>query len=90
MKKIIILIITILLLTGCSLYDEYKVPKNVEIKTKDKTFEVYSKHKIKSLIKKSNIKIINLDQELNTKKIGKHTVTIEYKYKLWKHKYSFS
>ena len=86
MKKIIILIITILLLTGCSLYDEYKVPKNVEIKTKDKTFEVYSKHKIKSLIKKSNIKIINLDQELNTKKIGKHTVTIEYKYKLWKHK----
>ena len=86
MKKKLLLVITILMLTGCSIYDEYKVPDNVILKTKEKTYEVYSTHKIKSLIKKKNVEITNLDQKLNTKKIGKHTVTIEYKYKLWKHK----
>lgn len=86
MKEKITLVLILLLLTGCSIYDEYKMPKNVTLTTKDKTFEVYSKHKIKSLIKKKNVEITNLDEELNTKKTGKHRATVEYKYKLWTHK----
>ena len=86
MKKYILLVIIMLLLTGCSIYDEYKIPDKVILKTMNKTYEVYSNHKIKDLIKEKNVNILNLDQELNTKKLGKHTVTIEYKYKLWKHK----
>jgi len=86
MKKNIMVVITILLLTGCSLYDEYKMPKKVKIETNNKTYEVYSEHKIKDLIKKKNVEITNIDDLVNTKKLGKNTVTIEYKYKLWKHK----
>lgn len=85
MKKII-LVICLLLLTGCSIYDEYKMPDSVTLETKTKTYKVYSKHKIKDLIKKKNVTIINLDEVINTKKIGKHRATIEYKYKLWTHK----
>ena len=85
MKKIFI-ILFVFLLTGCSLYDEYKMPKSVKIETINKTYEVYSKHKLKDLIKDSNIEIKNLDEELNTKKLGKHTVTINYKYKIWNKK----
>ena len=77
---------SLLLLSGCSIYNEYKVPENVILKTKKKTYEVYSKHKIKELIKDKNVKILNLDEEINTKKIGKNSATIEYKYKFWKHK----
>ncbi|MBO6195804.1 MAG: lipoprotein [Bacilli bacterium] len=86
MKKYIILILSIFLLSGCSLYDEYKMPKNVSIKTYKRTYEVYSNKKIKNLIKEKNVEILNQDQKLDTKKIGKHTVTIEYKHKIWKHK----
>ena len=86
MKKYIIILITILLLTGCSLYDEYKIPKNALLKTKNKTYEVYSKHKIKDLIKKKNVEILNNNEEINTKKLGKQEAIIEYKYKLFKHK----
>ena len=85
MKKIIIGI-CILLLTGCSIYDEYKMPKKAVLKTKTKTYEVYSKHKIKDLIKKKNVEILNNNDEINTKKIGKQEAIIEYKYKLFKHK----
>ncbi len=86
MRKYIILILSIFLLSGCSLYDEYKIPKDVSIKTYKRTYEVYSTKKIKNLIKEKNVKIINQDQILDTKKVGKHTVTIEYKHKIWKHK----
>jgi len=87
MKKKIVLLISILLLSGCSIYDEYKMPNGVELKVKNKTYKVYSKHKIKELVKKNNVKITNLDEVINTKKIGTHSAIIEYKYKLWKHKY---
>ncbi len=86
MKKYIIIFIIIFLLTGCSLYDEYKKPKNVLLKTKNKTYEVYSKHKIKDLIEKKNVEILNNNEEINTKKLGKQEAIIEYKYKLFKHK----
>lgn len=73
-------------MTGCSLYDEYKMPKDVLIETYKRTYEVYSSKKIKNLIKNNNVEIINQDEKLDTKKLGKHTVTIEYKHKIWKHK----
>lgn len=80
MKKIVILFICILL-TGCTLYDEYKMPKDVKLTTNDKTYEVYSKGKIKELINDANVEILNKSDEINTKKTGKKTVTIKYKYK---------
>ena len=76
MKKKIILLISILLLSGCSLYDEYKMPKKVKIDTNKMTYEVYSKHKIKELIKDNNVEILNNKDVLNTKKTGKHTAII--------------
>lgn len=87
MKKHLILIMTILLLSGCSLYNEYKMPKKVLLKIKNKTYEVYSKHKIKSLIKNKNVEILNSNETINTKKLGKQEVDITYKYKLLKYKY---
>ena len=87
MRKYLLLIFCIFLLTGCSIYDEYKMPNGVELKVNNKTYKVYSKHKIKELVKKNNVKITNLDEVINTKKIGTHSAIIEYKYKLWKHKY---
>ncbi len=86
MKKKIVLLISILLLSGCSIYDEYKMPKNVKIDTNKMTYEVYSKHKIKELIKDNNVEILNNKEELNTNKTGKYTAVIKYKYKLFKYK----
>ena len=77
MKKKIVLLISILLLSGCSIYDEYKMPKNVKIDTNKMTYEVYSKHKIKELIKDNNVEILNNKEELNTNKTGKHTAVIK-------------
>lgn len=86
MKKKIVLLISILLLSGCSIYDEYKMPKNVKIDTNKMTYEVYSKHKINELIKDKNVEILNNKEDLNTNKTGKHTAVIKYKYKLFKYK----
>ena len=63
MKKII-LVICLLLLTGCSIYDEYKMPDSVTLETKTKTYKVYSKHKIKDLINLNrNMHIMNYEEK---------------------------
>ena len=86
MKKLLV-IIFIFFITGCTFYDEYKMPKKVYIEIKDSSFEVYDKHLVKELIVKKNVKITNLKEELNTSKIGENKVTIKYKYKNRDYKY---
>ena len=86
MKKIF-LIIPILLLSGCSLfYDEYEMPKEVSIKIKEDKYEVYSSKTINDLIEDKNVKILNENEKLNTKKTGKQETTIEYEYEDRKYK----
>ena len=80
MKKILLVLIGIFILTGCSFYDEYEMPEEVTLKTKEIKFEVYSKPKISDLIEEKNVKIINEDEVLNTDKTGKKKTTIEYEY----------
>ena len=87
MKKKILLIILCLLITGCKLYDEYKMPEEVNININDKKFQVYTSHKLGEIIDENNVEILNSNKSLNTKKLGKNKVTIEYKYKKREYKY---
>ncbi len=86
MKKLFIFL-SIFLLTGCSLYDEYKMPKKVFINTNSSTFEVYDKHILNELIDDKNVEILNNKENLDTSKIGENKVTIKYKYKKREYKY---
>lgn len=86
MKRICLLIVISLFLCGCKLYDEYKMPKNVNIKISKNDVFVYDKIKLKDIIKKSNVKINNKDEILHTKKIGKKEIIINYIYKNRKYK----
>lgn len=86
MKKLFI-ILSLFLLTGCSLYDEYKMPKKVFIDTNSSTFEVYDKHILNELIDDKNVEILNNKENLDTSKIGENKVTIKYKYKKREYKY---
>lgn len=87
MKKKIIILLTCFILSGCKLYDEYKMPKEVSIKLNDNKFEVYSDIKIKDLIKSKNVKILNNNELVKTNKTGVKSVTIEYKYRKREYKY---
>ena len=87
MKKHFIIPLLILLLTGCKLYDEYKMPEDVTINLNENKFEVYSEKTIKDLIKDSNVEITNKKKELKTDSLGKKEIEIEYKYKKRDYKY---
>ena len=88
MKKTIITIIGLFLLCGCSLfYDEYEMPKEVTLITKDISFEVYSEPTVNDLIEDKNVKILNEKEVLDTSDIGKKNITIEYEYEDRKYKY---
>ena len=80
MKKIFLLFI-ILIMTGCS-YDPYDLPKDLKINVDDKTYDVYKENiKLKDIIKSSNYKVLNENNVLNTKKLGKNEIDIKIKYK---------
>lgn len=83
MKKIVI--IGIIIFCGCK-YDMYKMPKDAYINLNENTFNVFEKHSSNELIKDTNVKILN-NTKLNTNKTGKHTYTINYKYKKRTYKY---
>lgn len=88
MKKLkYLFIFTILLLTGCKLYDEYKMPEEVNISLNENKFKVYSKISINDLISEKNVEILNKDKILNTNKTGNKETEIEYKYKKRTYKY---
>ena len=87
MKKIILIILLCIFITGCKFYDEYEMPEEVSIKINDKKFEVYSSHKLEEIIDDTNAEILNSDKSLKTEKTGKNKVTIEYRYKKRDYKY---
>ena len=87
MKKKILLIILVLLISGCKFYDEYKMPKEVYINLNDNIYEIYSKATINDLIKDTNAKILNKNENIKTNKIGTHKTTMKYKYKDRDYKY---
>lgn len=84
MKKIL-LISLLFLITSCK-YNPYKIPKDVIINLNDNTFLVFEKHMSNELIKDSNVEILSNDQ-LVSKKLGKHTYTLNFKYKNRLYKY---
>ena len=87
MKKVIMIVI-ILFMCSCK-YDEYKMPEDVYIKLNSNIFEVYDQNIIiNDLIKKSNVKILNKNEKINTNKLGEFAKTIKYKYKKRKYKYN--
>lgn len=91
-KKIIIFIIVILFilfLLNFVFYNKYKMPKGAEITCNNKSFDVYDEDiNLYSLISSSNVNILTEDYILDTSSVGKHSVTIAYKYKGFK-KYLF-
>ena len=90
MKKVLLIMLSCFILTGCKLYDEYKMPEEVSIKLNENKFEVYSEVKIKDLIKSKNVEILNNNEKVKTNKTGVKSVTIEYKYKKREYKYDIN
>ena len=87
MKKKLLIGFILLLLSGCKLYDEYKMPKDVYINLNSNDYEVYSVKTIEDLIDDSNVEITNSDKKLDTTSLGEIETTIEYKYKKRDYKY---
>lgn len=87
MKKKLLIGIVLLLLSGCKLYDEYEMPKDVYINLNSNNFEVYSVKNINDLIDDSNVEITNSDKKIDTTSLGEIETTIEYKYKKRDYKY---
>ena len=87
-KKYILMILTILLLSGCK-YDMYDLPDGIDIVTNGKELEVFEEHSSKDLIYSSNVDIIN-HSKLDTSKTGDYTYTIEFMYEKKKYKMDIS
>lgn len=81
--KVVILIISIFLLTGCG-RDLYDLPKDVSIKLKDTTLNVFDEYKVNDLIESSNVKFKNAN--INTDKVGEYSLTLDFTYKKKKYK----
>ena len=100
MKNKIILVIFLILVVViiCSLlfifvlYDKYKMPEGAKIEINKEDILAYTENiKLQDLIKDTNIDIITDDYEIDTKTVGKHTETIEYKYNsIRKYKYDIT
>ena len=90
MKRLYILIIvltSVILLTGCNKYDMYKLPEGAYINIKDEKLEVFKEYNLTSLIKDSNMELMSSDKVLDTEKTGEFTETLELKYNNKKYKY---
>lgn len=80
MKRLFIIIFCIFL-SGCKLYDEYKMPEDVILTIKKEEISIYDDKIINDLIDEKNVAILNKNKKINTKKIGKQNIIIKYKYK---------
>ncbi len=85
MKKVLLLIIVLFIVTGCK-YDPYEMPKKVVINLNENNFNIYEEHYSKDLIKDSNVEILGNDL-LKNEELGTYKYTINYKYKKRKYKY---
>lgn len=89
MKRKILFIFLLILITGCS-YDPYEMPKDAYINSNDVTYEVYDINaKLFDLIGDNNVDIISKDKNISTKKLGSNKVTIKYKYKRKRREYKY-
>lgn len=86
MKKIIILL-SLFLITGCSSYDEYKLPEEAIIKSENKNYEVFSTFNLYDLIDETNAEILTDDKEIEVNNIGEFKETIKLKYEDREYKY---
>lgn len=78
-KKMILLLITLGLLTGCG-YDKYEMPKDAYINLNDNNYLVFDEIKMGDLVKDTNVEILNKDEQVVNDKTGNHTVTLDYKF----------
>lgn len=89
MKKVLI-ILTLILLTGCSSYDEYKLPEKAIIKSENKSYEVYSSFNLYDLIDDTNMEVLTEDKVIETNKIGEFKETVKLKYEKHEYKYDLT
>lgn len=88
-KKMILLLITLGLLTGCG-YDKYEMPKDAYINLNDNNYLVFDEIKMGNLVKDTNVEILNKDEQVVNDKTGNHTVTLDYKFKKRTYKFDIT
>lgn len=88
-KKMILMLTTATLLTGCG-YDKYEMPKDAYINLNNNDYLVFEDITMKDLVKDTNVEIINKDEEVVNDMTGKHTVTLDYKFKKRTYKYDIT
>lgn len=84
--KIIIVLITTLLLTGCGSYDKYEMPEEAYINLSKEQHLVYEELQLYDLIEDTNTEILTKNKILASDNIGKNKEIIEYKYENKKYK----
>ncbi len=88
-KKIMLLLITTSLLTGCG-YDKYEMPKDAYINLNKNSYLVFEDIKMADLVKDTNVEILNKDEYVVNDKTGNHTVTLDYKFKKRTYKFDIT
>lgn len=88
-KKIILMLITTSLLTGCG-YDKYEMPKDAYIILNENSYLVFEDIKMKDLVKDTNVEMINENEDVVNDQTGSHTITLDYKYKHRTYKYDIT
>ncbi len=89
MKRFLLFTICILL-TGCA-YDQYEMPKEAYLETKELRIPVFDeKYAVKDLIIDTNATIINDNVSLDIDSVGNKEITISYEYNKRVYKYDLS
>lgn len=89
MKKVIILLM-FLFLTGCSTYDEYKLPEEAIIKSEKKSYEVFSSINLYYLIDETNMEILTDDKTIEANELGEFKETVKLKFQKREYKYDLT
>ena len=69
-SKISLLLMFLLMLTGCNKVIVDKLPKDYYIKTSDTNYEIYEEISLKDIIKETNITIDNIKIVKKIRKMG--------------------
>lgn len=86
MKKIILLLIIIGMLTGCG-RDKYEKPDEVSINLKENVYEVYSKVHLYDFIESSNVEVKTENKLIKTDQVGEFFEDITYIFNKKKYNY---
>ena len=88
MKKILVLIFTFII-CGCG-YDKYAIPEGAYITIDETPIETYNELNLYDLIEDTNVEITTDNNSLDTTKLGKNTITIDYVYEKRDYKFDIS